>query len=102
MHFAPENNNLEPNIIAVIGIHKQNHSSNSFRQKNAESINSAVSTADGYYEDEPTVAGWFREITPSGRDVVHFIYSLFPFLHWITRYNLQWLTGDLIAGKSLH
>ena len=35
-------------------------------------------------------------------DVIHFIKDyvtrLFPILGWITKYNLGWLSGDLIAG----
>jgi sodium-independent sulfate anion transporter 11 len=60
----------------------------------------SVASADEYVEDEPTVAEWFREVTPNGRDVFHYFKSLFPFLSWITRYNLQWLYGDLVAGKN--
>jgi sodium-independent sulfate anion transporter 11 len=57
-------------------------------------------TADTYVEQEPTTLGWFREITPSGRDLGQYCISLFPFLNWIGRYNLQWLIGDLVAGTS--
>lgn len=56
-------------------------------------------TADTYVEEEPHAVDWLREITPSGRDLLQYLYSLFPFVHWITRYNLQWLIGDLVAGK---
>lgn len=55
-------------------------------------------TADGYVEPEPHTIDWFREITPSGRELGQYGISLFPFLKWIGRYNLQWLTGDLVAG----
>jgi solute carrier family 26 (sodium-independent sulfate anion transporter), member 11 len=60
----------------------------------------SVASADEYIENDPNVVDWIREQTPSGRDVLHYVKSLFPFLHWITRYNLQWLYGDLVAGKS--
>jgi solute carrier family 26 (sodium-independent sulfate anion transporter), member 11 len=60
----------------------------------------SVSTADTYVEEEPTTAEWFREVTPSPRDIRRYLYSLFPFIHWIGRYNLQWFIGDLIAGES--
>ena len=52
-----------------------------------------------YLEQEPTTAEWFKEITPSWHDVGRYFYRLFPFLSWITRYNTQWLVGDLVAGK---
>jgi hypothetical protein len=59
----------------------------------------SVSTADTYVEDEPRSIDWIRSITPSGHDIVNYLSSLFPFIHWITRYNLQWLIGDLVAGR---
>lgn len=58
-----------------------------------------MQTADTYNEQEPSAAEWIREKTPSGRDMGRFFYSLFPFVHWIGRYNLQWLYGDLVAGE---
>ena len=61
----------------------------------------SVSTADTYVEEEPTSAEWIRETLPSGRDLLHYLYSLFPFVHWIGRYNVQWLFGDLVAGESV-
>lgn len=57
-------------------------------------------TADTYVEDEPTTWGWLKETTPGPRQMRQYFLSLFPFIHWITRYNLQWLAGDLVAGKS--
>jgi sodium-independent sulfate anion transporter 11 len=60
-----------------------------------------VSTADGYVEYEPTVPEWFKEHAPTGRGVLNYFISLFPFIKWITKYNFIWLTGDLIAGKSV-
>ena len=60
----------------------------------------SVSSGDTYVEGEPTVGEWIRHITPTGAGIGRWAYSLFPFVHWITRYNLQWLYGDLVAGKS--
>jgi sodium-independent sulfate anion transporter 11 len=57
------------------------------------------SSAERYFEREPTVADWFREIAPTRQNVKNYFKDLFPFLAWITRYNLTWLTGDLIAGN---
>ncbi|GHJ83974.1 hypothetical protein NliqN6_0376 [Naganishia liquefaciens] len=33
--------------------------------------------------------------------VITYVKSLFPFLQWLPRYNLQWLIGDLIAGITV-
>ena len=61
----------------------------------------SVGTVDtySYNEPEPSSIDWLREITPSGRQLADYFISLFPFLRWIGRYNLQWLIGDLVAGK---
>lgn len=59
----------------------------------------SVSTADTYVEDEPTALEWIRHVAPDGPGIGRWAYSLFPFVHWIDRYNLQWLYGDLVAGK---
>ena len=58
----------------------------------------SVDTADAYVEEEPTVIEWLSSIAPTGRNIALYLYHLFPFVHWIHRYNLQWLYGDLIAG----
>ncbi|KAJ5783056.1 hypothetical protein N7457_004830 [Penicillium paradoxum] len=54
----------------------------------------------GYYEHDPTVGDWFRGHTPSASQVRCYIWNLFPFLHWIGFYNVQWLIGDLVAGEQ--
>ncbi|KAF2204637.1 sulfate permease [Delitschia confertaspora ATCC 74209] len=61
----------------------------------------SVSSADAYVEHEPSTAEWLHEITPSGEDIVNYLIRLFPFAHWITRYNVQWLIGDLVAGITV-
>lgn len=58
----------------------------------------SVQTADSYIEQEPTTVEWIRETLPGRDDFVQYCRSLFPFTHWIGRYNLQWFWGDLIAG----
>jgi sodium-independent sulfate anion transporter 11 len=58
----------------------------------------SVTSADTYVEEEPTIWDWFAEYTPTGADFGRYVYNLFPFLHWIGRYNAQWLYGDLVAG----
>lgn len=61
----------------------------------------SFSNADLFIEREPTVGEFFAEITPTARDVGRYIYNLFPFLKWITKYNLTWLIGDLVAGITV-
>ncbi|KAJ5921726.1 hypothetical protein N7454_009200 [Penicillium verhagenii] len=63
----------------------------------------SVGTVDtcAYNEPEPSSIEWICEITPTGKQVADYFISLFPFLTWITRYNLQWLMGDLVAGITV-
>lgn len=61
----------------------------------------SIQTADTFVEDQPTSAEWVREALPSGHDLVQYCRSLFPFLSWIGRYNLQWFFGDLVAGITI-
>ncbi|KAJ5219317.1 uncharacterized protein N7498_001416 [Penicillium cinerascens] len=63
----------------------------------------SVGTVDtySYNEPEPTSIEWIRETAPSGRQLINYLISLFPFLNWIGRYNLQWLFGDLVAGITV-
>ncbi|MCJ1243004.1 Sulfate permease 2 [Trapelia coarctata] len=61
----------------------------------------SVSSADTYVEEEPTVADWFRSLSPSGRDVLQYFINLFPFIQWMPRYNAEWLFGDLVAGITV-
>lgn len=59
----------------------------------------SLSSADTYVEDEPTVLEWLQHYKPTFPQAQRYVYNLFPFTHWIGRYNLQWLYGDLVAGK---
>lgn len=59
----------------------------------------SVETADTFIEQPPTTAEWLASGTPSTDDVVDYIKSLFPFISWLPFYNVQWLLGDLVAGK---
>lgn len=61
----------------------------------------SVETADTFIEQPPTTSEWLTSGAPSTDDVVDYIKSLFPFLSWIRFYNVQWLLGDLVAGKFL-
>lgn len=60
----------------------------------------SVSSADTFVDQEPTSLEWISSVAPTGHTFTHWLYSLFPFTHWIGRYNVQWLIGDLIAGQS--
>jgi sodium-independent sulfate anion transporter 11 len=58
-------------------------------------------TADSFFEEQPTVKEVLSDIVPTRKDVLDYFLSLFPFLSWIGFYNVQWLIGDLVAGKCL-
>ena len=55
-------------------------------------------TADVFFEDEPTVGEWLRQFVPTRQGAADYLHSLFPSATWIGRYNLHWLLGDAIAG----
>jgi len=57
--------------------------------------------ADAYIDVEPSVGQWIKDTTPSGRDLLEFGKSLFPFIDWLPRYNRVWLMGDLVAGITV-
>lgn len=59
----------------------------------------SISNADLFIEHEPTVGEFLAEITPTARGVARYVSRLFPFVHWIGKYNLIWFIGDLIAGE---
>ncbi|EME44094.1 hypothetical protein DOTSEDRAFT_24190 [Dothistroma septosporum NZE10] len=61
----------------------------------------SVDSSDSYVEEEPTAMDWIREVVPDGRGILRYFRNLFPFTHWIMRYNLQWLYGDLVAGITV-
>ena len=61
----------------------------------------SVHSTDTFVEQPPTAGEYFRELAPSGKEVLDYIKSLFPFLSWIGKYNMQWLAGDLVAGEFL-
>lgn len=59
-------------------------------------------TTRSFVEEPPRTAEFLRELVPSGKQLGDYVISLFPFLSWIGHYNLQWLVGDLVAGKIIH
>jgi len=88
-------------LAKVLGIDLHyRHETGSERVTRGESVFS-VGSADTYVEQEPSTSEWFREVIPSGQDIANYFVNLFPFLKWATRYNLQWLIGDLVAGITV-
>ncbi|KAF9264887.1 sulfate permease [Marasmius fiardii PR-910] len=61
--------------------------------------------AIGYPEEIVPVVSikdWVKQHTHDPRQrIIDYVVSLFPIFGWITRYNVQWLTGDLIAGLTV-
>ncbi|KAH7016777.1 sulfate transporter family-domain-containing protein [Ilyonectria destructans] len=66
-----------------------------------ERAKKALAPADIYLEDEPSVAEWFKELAPSKAGAIQYVQNLFPFATWISRYGLNWLLGDVIAGITI-
>lgn len=89
-------------LAKVLGIdlHYRNETG-SERITRGESVFS-IDSADSYVEHEPTAREWLHDVIPNGQELAEYVYSLFPFVHWITRYNLQWLIGDLVAGLCIN
>lgn len=67
-----------------------------YRHEPAE--NQSIASSGYFVDHEPTAQEWLSKFIPTVPGVKAYLHSLFPFLHWIFHYNLQWLTGDLIAG----
>lgn len=84
-------------LAKVLGINLSYRDELGEEIRRGESVFSAT-TADTYVEEEPRSIDFIREITPTRKQWLHYFYSLFPFTHWITRYNGQWAAGDLVAG----
>lgn len=88
-------------LAKVLGIKLDtNTSTGPSKVTRGESVFS-VDSSDSYLEEEPTALEWIKSVTPSGRDLGHYVHNLFPFTKWIGRYNLQWLYGDLVAGITV-
>ncbi|QNP97072.1 sulfate transporter family-domain-containing protein [Yarrowia lipolytica] len=56
-----------------------------------------------YHAHNPRVRDWFYKnvFSHPGERVKNYTLSLFPIVRWIYRYNLVWLTYDLIAGITV-
>lgn len=87
-------------LAKVLGIKLEYRNELDDEIRRGESVFSSK-TADTYVETEPTTGEWVRETLPSRHDMAIYARSLFPFTHWIGRYNMQWLLGDLVAGKLI-
>ena len=83
----------------VLTSHSHREKRREENKKTLDNFNSYSGTTEGYVEEDPSVAEWLKSALPTGRGVVDYLVSLFPFSQWIFSYNLQWLIGDLIAGK---
>jgi sodium-independent sulfate anion transporter 11 len=58
----------------------------------------SVQTGETFIEEEPTTVEFLQEVVPNGGEIRDYVWSLFPFLHWIGFYNWQWFVGDMVAG----
>lgn len=86
--------------VLRIKLHERDPSDGAKTLNRGESVYS-IDTADTYVEEEPTTLEWIRELLPTRRGLGRYAYGLFPFVHWITRYNALWLAGDLVAGITV-
>lgn len=87
-------------VVKGLGIKVQKRDGICEEISRGESVFS-MQTTETFIEEEPTSAEWVASLVPNRRDVVNYFRSLFPFTYWIGRYNLQWLIGDLVAGRNL-
>ncbi|KAJ8110981.1 hypothetical protein OPT61_g6320 [Boeremia exigua] len=94
-------NKLGNGLAKILGIdlHYRNETG-SDRVTRGESV-FTVGSAHTYVEEEPTASEWIRDVLPTGQELREYCWSLFPFIHWIGHYNVQWLIGDLIAGITV-
>lgn len=99
MASSPTTTKIGHALAKVLGIKLQyRNPTGEVNLTRGESVFS-VSTADTYVEEVPSSLEWIRQIAPTGRTFVNWVYDLFPFTHWIGRYNGTWLIGDLVAGQ---
>ncbi|KAJ5296970.1 uncharacterized protein N7443_007863 [Penicillium atrosanguineum] len=67
----------------------------------SESYSTSGDGRHAYIEPDPTTGEWITAHTPTTKQVGRYFYNIFPFIHWIGYYNLQWFIGDLIAGVTV-
>lgn len=87
-------------LARALGIKLRNNQPYQDEVTRGESILS-VQTAETFIEPEPTTKEFLKGLAPTKKDVITYSRSLFPFLDWIGKYNLQWLAGDLVAGITI-
>jgi solute carrier family 26 (sodium-independent sulfate anion transporter), member 11 len=85
-------------LAKVLGIKLDSPEHERDRVTRGESFIS-VDSSESFVEEAPTSIEYLQEFIPTGKQVVDYIVSLFPFISWIGFYNLQWLIGDLVAGE---
>lgn len=61
----------------------------------------SIQTNTSFQESSPTSSEWLHEQVPTREELAKYGRSLFPFLTWISHYNLQWAAGDLVAGITI-
>ncbi|KAG5980292.1 hypothetical protein E4U55_004176 [Claviceps digitariae] len=61
----------------------------------------SVQTNDSFIEDDPSTSEWLRDQIPTQLEAGAYVRSLLPFLSWIGHYNLQWFSGDIVAGITI-
>lgn len=74
---------------------------NESKSRARSQASAAISPLDPYFEEDPTVKEWLLEHRPTAAGAARYLKSFFPFVQWIGRYNLRWLTGDVIGGITL-
>ena len=98
--MASSSTKLGHGLAKVLGIKVNENQAKDDALTRGESTYS-IDTGDSYVEEEPRTIDWLNDLIPSGTDIVRYLRSLFPFTHWILRYNAQWLAGDLVAGITI-
>ncbi|KAJ2896625.1 hypothetical protein MKZ38_005383 [Zalerion maritima] len=61
----------------------------------------SIQTTDTFVEQQPRSIDWVVDQFPSRKDTTSYLWSLFPFLTWISKYNWSWLAGDAVAGITI-
>lgn len=77
------------------------HSNHTAREEDSRVLGNVAQENIGseFFEEDPSVSEWFRDLLPTAADAAHYLQNLFPSASWIRRYNLHWLLGDAIAGR---
>ncbi|KAK3181351.1 hypothetical protein K4F52_007365 [Lecanicillium sp. MT-2017a] len=87
-------------LAKVLGIQLDDTGAGEEGVSRGESVFS-TQTSDSFVEGPPTSLEWLQDQVPTRAEAASYAKSLFPFLSWITHYNLQWLAGDLVAGVTI-